>query len=494
MKKGMRIGLVCVLLLCLVAAQTTAGAQKEVASQRVTLKILTDMNPDDDMNTDPLTALVEEITGYDLVFEKLPDDPQQRAQKVNLILASGMEYDLIRLSSIEVAKELIPMDYFQPLDKLLEKHGPNLLANTSQKWFDPLVWNGQTYGIPIKRTAQASIIGSMYRKDLFNKHGLSVPTTTDEFTKVMKVLKEKAGVIPYVAPSAFPVIDTIGSAFGICNNMWYEVDGNLVPRVKMPGFVPYLEYVHSLISSGLMDAEFAANTDQMAQTKVASGKAASAFWAWWWWPANNAIRQNPGAEIGYMEPLKAANGSGIAWLWGTTPEWATVIPRASKKAADAVKFLDLLTENSNFQEIFLGTEGIHYEKDQHGTLMALPTYTEEKSNSWIMLMVTNDNYQLAYQQIGQSGEDPNQDVLNTYLGLKYAADSVAVADPTGTLPPPEENGTYANSLGALERDFILAVVSGARPISDYPAFISQWEQEGGIELVKQWNNVYKASK
>jgi putative aldouronate transport system substrate-binding protein len=465
------------------------GQQEEV----VTLKILTDMNPDDDMNDDVLTTLTEEITGFNLEFEKLPDDPDQRAQKLNLILASGIEYDIIRLSSINLAKELIPKNFFYELDDLLEEHGQNILQNTAQKWFDPVVWNNKVYAIPIKRTAAASIVGSMYRKDIFDKYNLDLPETPEEFKAVLRIIKEKEGGIPYTGTSAFPIIDTISSAFGICLNVWYDVDGKLVNRVKMPGFIEYVRFVKELIDEGLMDPEFAANTDQMTQTKFASGKASASFWAWWWWSSNNAIRQNSGAELDFMPPLQSEDGSSIAWLWGNSPEWATVIPRSSKHPAEAIQFLDALSKNENFEEIFMGTEGEHYTIND-GKYSATPKYTEEKSNSWIMLMTSNDSYQVRYQQIGQSGEDPNQDVLFTYQGMKDAAENSAVADPTGNLAPPQANATYGNPLATFERDFILAVVSGAKEISDYDAFLEQWEKDGGAILTEEWNKIYASSK
>jgi putative aldouronate transport system substrate-binding protein len=477
------------LILCITVGGVFAAGQKE--DEVVTLKILTDMNPDDDMNTNALTAEVERITGFDLEFEKLPDDPIQRAQKINLILASELEYDLIRLSSLEIAKELIPKGYFHELDGLLEEYGSNIIKNTAAKWFEPVQWEGGTYAIPIKRTAEASIVGSMYRKDTFDAFGLEIPQTPSEFKEALTVIKQKQGGIPYTAASAFPIIDTISSAFGICQNVWYDVDGTLVNRVKMPGFIEYVAFIQNLIDEGLLDPEFAANTDQMTQTKFASGKATASFWAWWWWPSNNAIRQNEGAELAFLPPLRSEDGESITWLWGNTPEWATVIPRASKHAKEAVQFLDALSKNENFEKIFMGTEGVHYEIED-GLYEATATYTEEKGNSWIMLMTSNDTYQLPYQQIGQSGEDPDQDVLFTYQGLKDAAGASAVADPTGNLAPPAENGLYAGSLASLERDFILAVVSGARKLSEYDVFIKQWEKDGGAVLEQKWNEIYQA--
>ncbi len=483
---------IAVIIVALAVAGTVfATGQSE--GQQVSLRILTDMNPGDDMNTDPVTQLTEEITGYNLEFEKLPDDPGQRAQRLNLVLAAGEEVDLIRLSSIGVAQELIPQGYFTPLDDLLEEYGPNILENTSDEWFEPVTWDGSIHAVPIKRTSAASIVGSIYRKDVFESLGIAVPTTPAEFRSALTAVREATDTVPYTATASFPMIDTIASAFGICLNGWYEVDGELVPRVKMDGFVPYLSYVRGLIEDGLMDREIAANTDQITQAKMASERAMASFWAWWWWPANDAIRDNEGAELGYLPPLRSEQGEGMAWLWGTTPEWATVVPKATTKATHAVSFLDALAEDGNFQDIFLGEQGVHYRREGD-TYVSLPAFTEEKANSWVMLMVTNDDYRATYQAISQSGEDPNRDVQMTYEGMKNAADPVAVADPTVDLSPPEENGRYANNLAAIENEFILAVLSGVRSVDEYEQFIARWDAEGGAELTEAWNRVYAVSQ
>lgn len=126
--------------------------------------------------------------------------------------------------------------------------------------------------------------------------------------------------------------------------------------------------------------------------------------------------------------------------------------------------------------------------------MALPLFTKEKSKAWVMLMVTNDNYREMFQSIGQSGEDAKGDVLFTYQGMRKAAEDLAVADPTEALPSPDANGKYSSSLAQLENEFTVEVISGTKSVSEYPDFITQWNQQGGAELEAAWNAAYSAQK
>ena len=109
------------------------------AGKPVTLTIMTEANPGDDMNNDPVTTLAEKLTGYNLEFQMLPTEPAQRQQKLNLMLASGEVVDIVKMSSIDMAKQMIPQGYFAALDDLLKQVGTNILKNTSARWFAPVI-------------------------------------------------------------------------------------------------------------------------------------------------------------------------------------------------------------------------------------------------------------------------------------------------------------------------------------------------------------------
>lgn len=492
MKKLLRLTF-GILVVFLLAGIFTATA-KEDGRKTDTLRILMGNSQSVDMATDPTKLLVEKITGYKLKIETIPGAQNEVKDKLALLLASGESYDLIKLDGIEHMKEFAPKGYFMPLDDLLAQYGKNITANTDKKWFEPCKIDGKIFAIPIKRSSAASIVGTLYRKDIFDKYNIKEPKTPEEFKAALVKIKKETDLIPFSFPATEPIVGTISSAFGFTGtlgNYWYDVDGKLVPRVKMKGYVDYLKYVSGLVKDGLIDKEFAANKDEVVQRKMASGKAASAWWAWWWWSGNEAIRKNEGAKIAFMKPLKSADGKGIAWLWGAAPDWTTCIPKTSKYPRDAMKFLNSLSANKNFERIFLGKEGVHYKKDG-GVFVPTEMFTKEKKNAWMSLFVTNENFREKFETISYAGE--NKDVAFTFYSMRDAAKDVAAADPTAQLPVPEAQGKYFTALDKMEKDFVLAVTAGVKSPEDYPDFIAKWEKDGGAELEKQWNEIYAKSK
>ena len=53
-----------------------------------------------------------------------------------------------------------------------------------------VTYGGKIYGLPLRGHAQLMF----YRKDLLEKHGLSVPKTWAELARVAKVIKDKEGI------------------------------------------------------------------------------------------------------------------------------------------------------------------------------------------------------------------------------------------------------------------------------------------------------------
>ncbi|MGL4677294.1 MAG: ABC transporter substrate-binding protein [Brevinema sp.] len=74
-----------------------------------------------------------------------------------------------------------------PMNEYITQH-PDM-TNYNQNLIDVLTINGQILGIPNGVNARLLI----YRKDIFKKYNLSVPTTWDELINTAKFLKEKEG-------------------------------------------------------------------------------------------------------------------------------------------------------------------------------------------------------------------------------------------------------------------------------------------------------------
>ena len=82
------------------------------------------------------------------------------------------------------------------------------LATTAKYDEKGLMGSGEWYGVP----NYGEFVGVYYNKDLFAKYNLQVPTTMDEFTKVMDAFKAK-GITP---------LATAGAEYPL-GQLWYEL-------------------------------------------------------------------------------------------------------------------------------------------------------------------------------------------------------------------------------------------------------------------------------
>ena len=81
----------------------------------------------------------------------------------------------------------------------------NFYDFTEEPWVDDLtdtsinqtIYNGKVIGLP---HWEASISGTLYNKEIFEKYGLEIPENQEEFMKVCRVLKKK-GITPLYLPA-----------------------------------------------------------------------------------------------------------------------------------------------------------------------------------------------------------------------------------------------------------------------------------------------------
>ena len=88
---------------------------------------------------------------------------------------------------------LLPLDDYAKQYGWLEKYPSTLARLNSWKPDGSQMGEGNLYGISIT----GELVGVFYRKDIFEKEGISIPKTFDEFEKILETLKAK-GETPIV--------------------------------------------------------------------------------------------------------------------------------------------------------------------------------------------------------------------------------------------------------------------------------------------------------
>jgi multiple sugar transport system substrate-binding protein len=160
-----------------------------------TLKLATESTPPSNAINSQLKKYFEEATGIKVEIEVLP--LEQVLQKLTLDVASSLgTYDLYYIDQSWAAS--FSQDVFDPREQISANAAlamPNYniddflpaLVDGIAKYEDR--WVGVPYDIPI--------FIMIYRKDLYEKHGLKAPTTFDEMYNNSKAITDKEGPTTY---------------------------------------------------------------------------------------------------------------------------------------------------------------------------------------------------------------------------------------------------------------------------------------------------------
>ncbi|HPJ02784.1 MAG TPA: extracellular solute-binding protein [Candidatus Limiplasma sp.] len=494
MKKMLSLALVCALLLALLVSVASAEVPALKGPGNVTLKRLGG-NVGFDVNANYMVDIIKQATGYDVEYFSLP--AQNADEKLLMDVAGGADYDVINVN-VNQWRTLMAQGALMPLNDLLDAYGQDILAgNSADAWKALSDKDGNIYGVPYMYPHSQEIASFMAcRWDLMQAAGIeSIPTTIDEFYSCLVALKDYYGdeyIIfsgPYKPASEgnenWVIPKTIACAFGIYSDWMVADDGSVYYMTEAPGFAPMIEFLTKLNNEGLLDPDWAVNTDSTVNEKFSSGRAIIAC-------SNRAGVQvtTPAQmenlnltydDIGYIGALKGTDGT-CTYMRTEAFNQISCILRSSKNAADAINWMNLKVQNQLF--ICIGVEGVHFNYDDKGMIQPInPIFANERGDSYWYIDATN---QPAYEVQWPSRirkSDAQWAAFNA-ITIKATAETPEIFVPNRfTFMPASEAFTkYNTSLFKSLQDFILQVLSGTRTIDDLATFQSDWANNGGEEV------------
>ena len=271
-------------------------------------------------------------TGIKVNYTLLPEN-DVRAKITQEFSTQAGQYDVATLSNYEVPFYadngwLAPLDDYikNDPDFKVEDILPSMSAAMSGK-------DGKTYGMPFE--GQSSFL--MYRKDIFDAKGLTVPSnpTWDEVADLAAKVDEAepgmAGICLRGQPGwgeLFAPLTTVVNTFG---GTWFDADWNA--KVDAPEFREAVEFYVKLIQEygepGAAQSGFTECLNLFLQGKAAM-----------WVDATNSAGSLEAADspvrgkVGYAQsPVKLTKSSG--WLY----TWAWGVQNASPRKDAAWKFV-----------------------------------------------------------------------------------------------------------------------------------------------------------
>ena len=135
-------------LICAGAAGCSEKSETAGAGEKPVIKQL---NPyiKEDYNTYPVAKVVEEVTGYKVQYDMLPQEKWE--DKLNLIMTSGdSSYDCITIKGMGRARyiDFANQGALTDLTDLIEKYGQNIIKSVGRDMLETAKVNGKIYGIP----------------------------------------------------------------------------------------------------------------------------------------------------------------------------------------------------------------------------------------------------------------------------------------------------------------------------------------------------------
>lgn len=464
--------------------------------KKPTLKFVTSAGK---LNDEPGKGTAYEVlvakTGYQLEISVIPTE--QYEAKLNMIMASNDEYDIIKQPTAAQFTNFVKNGAVAALDTSIEKYGSEL-----NKYFDSKVWNemkvGQDkiYGIP--GTAMPRLWdGLAIRSDWLAKLGLNVPSTLDELYTVLKAFKEKDpgglgkdSVIPFTTVyTGGALLDPISSAFGI-DYEWVERDGKLVNKVELPEFKDYVLYMKKLYDEGLMDKDIIVNKDNTVMEKVNKGLVGAARYAWnqMYQTTDLFAKEHPDWKMSFVKNPSGAKGQqGMGHEAGISV--LSFVPASSKNVDYAVDFVNQYMKN--YENLTIGDEGVDWKMDGENRVPILPAFNNDRGDMFFYqpAIAGEVEYPLWLVRVFKLPS-----MGNAYNELKKANEDIIKENPvSSTLSLPTVNQNSA----AVTKDFndaILKFIIGEDDMSKWDSAVNKWKTDGGDAMTTEVNSWYSNNK
>ena len=248
-----------------------------IVKEPVTLRIFFQQEPQVlDYVDNKFTKYLEKQTGVKIDWDLVTSS--EKTTKLNLILATGQDRPDVYMGGMDTPLLVSYADQgaFVALDDYIDN---------ASKWFKDLfkiypelrklmtIPDGKIYALPNINESEPNMMSSRMwiNQPWLDKLGLAMPTTTDEFTNVLRAFKTrdpngngKADEIPLIGAysgwgcmvdtfimNAFMQYPTDGTGTG--SRRYIVSNGKVIPAFTQDGYREATQYMNSLVNEGLLD-------------------------------------------------------------------------------------------------------------------------------------------------------------------------------------------------------------------------------------------------
>lgn len=336
---------------------------------------------------------LEAKTNVKVDWELIPDT--SLAEKINLLFASNELPDAFYghyiLQNNEVLKNGA-QELLAPLESYIDKLMPNFkkILDANPSFVKELTApDGHIYSLPTIDTTYPTAKDALFiNKAWLDKLGLAVPTTTEEFAKVLKAFKDndmngngKKDEIPftfrydnqnqglYSMFGSFGLVDRMDKAANL-NHIAMKEDKVTYTAVQ-PEYRKAIEYFNGLFKQDLMDKEAFTHDNKVYLAKVKSKeKNIGAFVGW----SLTSIFGAEQSDFIALPPLKGPDGS---QLWGRfnagiLSKGAFAVSSKNKNIEATIRWADQMYDPKISAQANKGVIGLNLKETADGKLEVIP--------------------------------------------------------------------------------------------------------------------------
>jgi putative aldouronate transport system substrate-binding protein len=439
---------------------------------------------------------LEAVTGLDVELTTLPAG--NYTQKMKLLAASKSLPDIFESALdpsdsavLEQNGALVNFDeYVDELPNFKEIYVENKMNRQLAGGVE-----GRMYVVQGYNTARDVNHGYMYRKDVFDKHGIPMWENTEEFYNTLKKLKEiYPESTPFVSKRQVGLILDMAKGWGVdlVNHFTFNKQTDKYEySATMAAFKNMLDFIHKLYTEGLVDPEFLTSTEASWTAKMT--RPDKAFVTFDWIDRMDLFYDQIKSEYpDYNLRFAAPVGSAGKYFRLSKVGGANLAVSNNGNAETSVKLVDFLLSPAGAKLATLGVEGESYEmKDgkvhylhMEGVTPSIVTL-EEKYGLFIQSVALRLDPACVYFQYTPKLQEA-QDLVNNNGWLMDSA----------PIPVAVSNGAekYNSVVSALttERDVMITnyILSAGDAESIWTAWVDKANKLGVEDAVKLYNDAY----
>lgn len=426
--------------------------------------------------------------------------------KYTVLASSGNLPDISVLTGFDY-QTYASQGLYADIGSILDKNAPNLKKNISKDNWDLVKFQGKTYCVPY-----LNINGkytTVFRQDWLDNLGLKLPTTLDEYKKVVEALTfndpDKDGKNDtYGLGAAGGWTDTyfgtdffgIFGAFGVQPNANYLKDNKIYNVMITDQYRQAIQYIKGLWDEKVIDPESFTIKQDQANQKLVQSKSGSVT-GWWSTVPQLLINQlkmnevNPSAKWTPLTTAVSGPGGKGSYPNAGQISRTIAISAKSKNVTAAVKFLDYLSTDDGWTLVNHGLQGEDW--SSFGTMT--DAGNKAMNEKWLDPIAQVVSRVDLLNKWNASTTDATQKANNVYIDA--CANMSLYDDVLYGVPQSEEYQTYNADLYQFQVTSFISFVTGATALTDanWNTYVDTWKNaKSGQKVLEAQIKAYNSWK